>query len=144
MLGWGCSTKETKRMSERMVRVTGSALYLDSPAAAHGVTVWARTAPKGVPAPDGWLHVEIEADESIVGYAVELNGRGVPISAGDLPAWLPSDRAAVEIALDELEAYIATVGDADEAHARQRWAVRKLRALLAGSVVGGSGEETNA
>jgi hypothetical protein len=37
-------------------------------------------APKGAHLPDGWLHVEIEADESIIGYAVTVNGRDLPIS----------------------------------------------------------------
>lgn len=66
-------------MTNRQISVVGSALYLDSPASPHGVKVEARTAPKGTPAPDGWLHVSITADESIIGYAITVNGRDVPV-----------------------------------------------------------------
>ncbi len=64
----------------RKIFVLASSLCLDSPAAANGVKVSARVAPKGAHLPDGWLHVEIEADESIIGYAVTVNGRDLPIS----------------------------------------------------------------
>jgi len=41
-----------------------------------------------------------------------------------------SDRRAILIALDELEAYVSVIGDEDEAHERQVWAVKKLRILV--------------
>ena len=37
---------------------------------------------------------------------------------------------AIEIALDELEAYTGVVGEEDEAHERQQWAIRILHELL--------------
>lgn len=41
-----------------------------------------------------------------------------------------SETRAIAIACDELEAYTGTVGDEDESHQSQEWAVKKLHALL--------------
>ena len=42
-----------------------------------------------------------------------------------------SELRAIIIALDELEAYVGTVGVEDEAHARQAWAIQKLQNVVA-------------
>lgn len=41
-----------------------------------------------------------------------------------------SEAKAVMIAVDELRSYCETIGDEDERHAIQLWAVRKLDTLL--------------
>jgi hypothetical protein len=53
--------------------VTGSTLWLDSPKNTHGVEVKARQS-------DGWVQIDLKMDESIVGYAITLNGRSLPWS----------------------------------------------------------------
>jgi len=41
-----------------------------------------------------------------------------------------TDIRAIDIAADELEAYIDVVGNEDEHHEIQAWSLRRLRALL--------------
>lgn len=57
----------------------------------------------------------------------------VPRGRGDgvIEPLVRSELIAIEIALDELEAYVDVIGAEDDAHEKQRWAIRKLRALLA-------------
>jgi hypothetical protein len=43
----------------------------------------------------------------------------------------PSELRAIAFALDELEAYVGTVGREDDAYERHLWTIRKLREVLA-------------
>lgn len=54
------------------VRVLGGGIYLDSPTHTHGVSVKAKQ-------DEGWLKIDVEADESIIGWALTFNGRDIPI-----------------------------------------------------------------
>lgn len=42
----------------------------------------------------------------------------------------PSELRAIEMSLDELEAYVSVVGDEDDAHQRHLWTIKKLREFL--------------
>lgn len=55
----------------RKIKVTGGGMYLDSPANANGVKINATQ-------DSGWLHVTVETDDSIIGYAVTVNGKDLP------------------------------------------------------------------
>jgi len=54
------------------IRITGGTTYLDGKTP-MGVKVATRN-------DEGWLHVDITADESIIGYCVTVNGRSLPLS----------------------------------------------------------------
>lgn len=54
----------------KVVEIHGGAVYLDAHWP-HGVKVEAKNA-------DGWLTVDIAADEGIKGYAITFNGRELP------------------------------------------------------------------
>ena len=64
---------ERKPNAGNPIRVLGSGIYLDSPTHTHGVAIRARQ-------DDGWLHITIDTDESIKGWALTYNGRDIPVT----------------------------------------------------------------
>lgn len=66
-------------MTNRNIQVRALASYLDSPARRMGVKIGGRC-------DEGWLSVEIEADESVVGWALKFNGRDFPTTDDALRA----------------------------------------------------------
>lgn len=69
------------------IRVHGAKLYLDSPRLMHGVKVEAHIDA------DGWLTVEVEADDSVKGWALSFNGDDFPTTDAGLRAELELARA---------------------------------------------------
>lgn len=78
---------ERKPNMGNAIRILSGKLYLDSPTQTHGVSVAARI--DG----DGWLAIEVGADDSVKGWTLAYNGQDFPTTDAALRAELDLARA---------------------------------------------------